>query len=477
MNNSTLIQYFRRLNAKDLREMDKFVRSPFFNSKTEIILLFEHLRTLVQKPTAALQKEKVYAHLFPKKAYDEKQLGYLLSELVQLIKRYLAISVAEQEQNQQQVHLCRALRQRRMDKQFQQELELAHKKLNKQSLRNSEYHYHHYLLQQEKVAYNFVTLDQRRSGAELLEKVNTSLTTFYIIELLRHGCDILALQSLKAHDSNLDLLEEVLRYIQQKEQMTQSPAISIYYHSYQAMKTFEKEKTNDSIDHFKILKSEIQQHWQSFSKREIRDIYTLAVNYCIKKLNQGDQRYIREAFDLYRSGLDHQVWLEDKVLSGYTYKNVARLGIALEEEEWVMDFIETYKKFLPKKDGEQYWRYNLAYLYFQKEDYEKAMQYLREVEFKDVFNNLDSRLMLLRCYYELEEIFALEYLLDSLQKYIQRQKGIGYHKNNYLNLIRFMRKKLQLSDLDKEKRALLAQEIRKTEQVAEKTWLLKQVEK
>ncbi len=479
MNNSALIQYCRRLQTKDWREMDKFVRSPYFNQREDVVRLFDYLRAQLPQPAkngATLHKDQVYAAIYPGEAYAEKRFRYLLSALLQLIKRYLSLQEAESDQAQQQLHLCRALRRRRMERHFQQELEQAYKRLAKGALRNPQYHYQQYLLKLEEARYTNTTLDHRRGGAELLEGVGNALTAFYIAELLRHGCDILALRSLKSHRYDLDFLEEVLRYIAQHDNLRQVPAVQIYYHSYQATKalTIEGETTES---HFQALKMGIQAHGAGFSATEIRDIYTLAVNYCIQRLNRGDQGYIREAFDLYRSGLEREVWLENGVLSGYTYKNIARLGIALGEEEWVRGFIEDYQEHLPRREREQYWRYNLAYLYFQKHDYTNAMQLLREIEFKDVLNNLDTRRMLLRCYYELNELYALEYLLDSFQKYIQRQKAIGYHKNNYLNLIRFVRKKLQLSEWDRDAMQQLAAEVAQTEQVAEKAWLLEQLTK
>lgn len=472
MNNSILIQYFRRLSSKDLREMDKFVRSPFYNNKEEIVRLYQYIREALPYSEGSLEKKKVFAEVFPGRAFVEKQLRYTMSALLQLIKKYLSLSVAEQDAAQQQWNLCRALRQRRMERQFQQELEQAYKRLDKPALRNPQYHYQSYLLKLEELRYTNTILDHRRDGAELLEQVSHSLTSFYIAELLRQGCEILSLQSLKSHQHELEFLEEVFQYVA-NHQVLEVPAVSIHFHGYKALKDLAED--NNSEDHFSLLKEEIQKHWQIFSPSEIRDIYLLAVNYCIQRLNRGEKAYIREAFDLYLSGLENQVWLENGVLSGFTYKNVARLGIALGEEEWVAQFLDDYRNSLPKKERDHYWSYNMAYLYFQKNDYGNAMQLLREVDFKDVLNNLDTRRMLLRCYYELNEIYSLEYLLDSFQKYIQRQKGIGYHKNNYLNLIRFVRKKLQISDLDKEKLQDLAEEIRQTEQVAEKSWLLRQI--
>lgn len=55
--------------------------------------------------------------------------------------------------------------------------------------------------------------------------------------------------------------------------------------------------------------------------------------------------------------------------------------------------------------------YNLAYWYFQQQDYNRALPLLQQVDFEDPLNNLDVRRMLLRSYVELEEHSALDSLL------------------------------------------------------------------
>ncbi|MEK7255753.1 MAG: hypothetical protein AAB316_13470, partial [Bacteroidota bacterium] len=224
--------------------------------------------------------------------------------------------------------------------------------------------------------------------------------------------------------------------------------------------------------HFQKLKTLISSHASQFPQHELRDVYLLAINYCIKRLNRGEQTYIREAFELYRQGLAGGALLENGFLSAYTYKNIARLGTALGEHDWVAAFIEKFKNNLPPKERDNAWRYTQASWHFQRGEYQKSMLLRRHVELTDVLNNLDARRMLLRSYFELGETAALESLLDTFQTYIRRQKDIGYHQDNYLNLIRFTRS-LMLTDWgDKEALASLRREIVRTKNVAEQAWLL-----
>ncbi|MEZ4935235.1 MAG: hypothetical protein R2788_24260 [Saprospiraceae bacterium] len=100
-----------------------------------------------------------------------------------------------------------------------------------------------------------------------------------------------------------------------------------------------------------------------------------------KKTERGGSAIHPEAFELYRLGLVNGALLEEWHLSSYTYKNITRLGMNLDEIEWVGQFLENFKKHLLKEQDNS-WRYNLAF-HFQQTDYDSAMRLLRLVEFND----------------------------------------------------------------------------------------------
>ncbi len=311
-----------------------------------------------------------------------------------------------------------------------------------------------------------------------LQAVHDELTTFFLAETLRQGCTVLTHQTMSKQAYDLKLLDAVLALIEQGG-YADVPAVAVYHSAFKALSGENQTQKNapgpEQEGNFEKLKALIRQVGNHFPQPELRDIYLLAINFCIKRLNRGEEMYIREAFELYRSGLENNALLENGILSGYTYKNVARLGVALGEHDWVANFIENFKKHLPAKERENTWRYTLASFHFQSGRYGEAMMLLRQVEFKDVLNNLDARRMLLRSYFELREFTALDSLLDTFQAYIRRQKDIGYHRENYLNLIKFVRQRMELNSSDTIAILALKKEIEKTNNVAEKAWLQERV--
>ena len=166
---------------------------------------------------------------------------------------------------------------------------------------------------------------------------------------------------------------------------------------------------------------------------------------------------------------------ENGVLSAYIYNNALISGIMVSENDWAQGFLEEYKPFLPERDRENVYRYNLAILHFRTANYAEAMRLLQQTTPREPLHNLDARRMLMRIYYDFKEWSALSSLLESTRIYIRRQKDLGYGGEHYLNLVNFLQKMLK-SDLSSRKtRDILRGGIEAEKSVAEKDWLLEKL--
>ena len=59
---------------------------------------------------------------------------------------------------------------------------------------------------------------------------------------------------------------------------------------------------------------------------------------------------------------------------------------------------------------------------------------------------------------------------------IRRQKDLGYHRDNYLNLIKFVKRMLQTNMKSEAEKSQLRVDIESTTELTEREWLLAQVE-
>ena len=466
MTSSLLVRTFKQLTPKDLRTLREFTRSHIFNRRDDVVRLGDYLITHTGKPAIkAFEARRLYEAACPGQPFDEKQLRHLMSYLLDVVRQYLAWSEWRADQDEQQRYLVRALRNRGLEKLFEKEWQRADDTAEGNPVRDARYHFRRYQLHQENLEH---TARRERSGRLNLQPLPDELTTFYISEMLRHACATFMHQAVAGQAYRIDLLKVILEAAGQEE-MLRVPAVAVYYHAYRML------ESPESTEPFERLKALLAIHEHRFAAEEMRGLYLMAINGCIRRMNAGRRTYIQEAFDLYKLALERDFLTENGILSGFTYKNILRVSVALGEHAWAEHFLEQYRAALHPRERDNLYRYNLAYLYFQQHDYSRAMPLLQQTDLDDPLNNLDARRMLLRSYYELGEWEALESLLQSFSAYLRRQKNLGYHRTTNENLIAFTRKLLELNRSDAKAVAALKAVIDATPDVAERGWLLERL--
>ena len=463
---SLLLRTLRKLPARDLRALTEFVRCGCFNRRDDVARLCAYVVEQLGKPPArAFEAEHLFEAACPGKPFDARHLRHVMSYLLEVVRQYLAWSEWHADSAEQQRYLVQALRNRGLDQLFEKEWQRADHTAEDNPVRDARYHFRRYQLQQENLER---AASQGRSARFSLQPLPDELTAFYIAEMLRHACAGLMHQAVAGQAYRVDLLNAILETVEQ-DAMLQTPAVAVYYQAYRML------RSPDAAEPFEALKMLLTEHERRFSKEEMRGLYLMAINGCIRRMNAGQRTYIREAFDLYRAALERDFLTENGRLSGFTYKNIIRVGVALSEHVWTEDFLEKHRAYLHPNERDNLYRYNLAYLRFQQRDYAKAMPLLQQTELPDPLNNLDARRMLLRTYFELGEWDALESLLQSFSAYLRRQKNLGYHQTTNAMLLTFTKKLLELNRTDAAAVAALRTEIEATPDVAERAWLLEQV--
>jgi hypothetical protein len=490
MYNSQLIKICKNLSKSEFKELGRFVQSPCFNQKQEVEMLYDfiadHLGGNSLMPSASsrsggtvFQKELVYEKLFPNKFYNDGLMRSTMHNLLKIIKLYLIEKELEQEETYSQILLARALRKRGFDDYFEKEIEHAFEKNKEQPYRNADFYLNEYKINLEKVEHIRMT---RRKGEIPYNELTKALLGFFKTELMRLGSATLSYKAVSKRTYQLPLLNETIILFEKKNcnsineidsnlqesENTEGAASEIYFNTYQALKT-------DNPLYFNDLKVLLNTHWASFPESERREIFLHAINFCIKKINNHESQYLNEYFDLTQIGLENKALMENGILSKFTFKNAVTVALKLSKWEWVKNFIENYKQYLHPKERQPTYNYNLAVYYFRTGDYTAAMPLLRQADFADIHADLAARCMLLQIYYETHATDALSSLLDSFSIFINRQKDINYHKDSYLNLIKYVKKILRGDMKDKAFKQQLVADIKETAYLAEREWLIEKL--
>ncbi len=457
MEKSQLRQLIFSFSAAEKKEARKFLESPFFNQRRDVLLLFDWF--CANETTESVSAKR---HLFGESAVPDQELRLRMTYLHRLLERYIAQKEMESDEVAMRLHLLSGYRKRGLAPQFERVRKGLEKTLDNSHLRDASYHESlfglHWETHQRTHVLNPTDLGHLRAASVAADAA-------YITLKLRLICLLTAHQMLYVADSHSAWEAEVIDFAEKNFARTQ-PAVAVYLHCYRMMRYPEDER------HFQQFKQLLLGDSGIFPKEEMHGLFIWAANYCVRRLNKGEKRYFQEVLDLYKPGLESGYLLENGVLPRFTYHNVVAAGLQTGDHEWVSYFIHQYKNSLEKPYRESAFSFNLARLEFARKNYGAVLDLLQKANYRDILVNLATKTLLLKTYYELDEFDLLQSHLDAMHNYITRKRVIGYHRANYLNIIRYASRLLGLQFSNKTEMEKLRTAVSEEEHLSEKEWFL-----
>lgn len=447
----TILGYFNKYELNSLR---KFICSPYFNVSEDLMRLFDLYLDALEHPGKDKDKDTIWQAIVkePSKPYDDVRFRKFNSDLLKLVEAYLAQKVYEENPIREANHLIEAVSRRKMVRLYNTVMSSARRLSDRQHFKSAQFYYYQYQI--EKNYYEILIHGQKRLDKTNVEYIVENLDRFYLAEKLRYYCSVLTTKYIHRHEYKLLFLDEIVGHVEQYG-YKDVPAISIFYQIYLTLVHSEEPA------HFETLKGLVNEHIHLFPKEEALEIYTYALNYCIRNINQQKSEYLQEYVDLYEQILKNDIIdFGDEEFGPWHFKNIVTASNRLGRLNWTERFIYKYYQDLPPAFRDTALSFNLAQVSFHKRDYNEVISLLHKVEYEDFTYNLNSKAILMLSYYELDEIEPLLSLMDSFRIYLQRNTKIPQtRKRNYMNLIKFLKKLTKLYPGDRQGLEKLSQEI------------------
>jgi hypothetical protein len=474
-----LYDIFLALPEADRRALQVWLTAPHLNLREDVLRLYDYVLA-----GGKWEKPSVFAALYSEKPYNDDALRHVQSFLVKAIERYLVETEMENVTDTSKVsvthntthntthnaahnayRLAQAYHKIGAEKPFlhafrqYKTAEAAQKTQSTESL---------YLRAQAENLWFLQTTDKQRTAETNLQAILEAQEKHFAAAQLKMICAAISYQNIHKNEYDFGLLEPLLaRVIAQNWQETE-PAIGAYFYICKMNTEAESE------GFFKILKTNLPLYATVFDKEEQQNCWIFAINYAIKQCNKGNKTFFKELFELYKTGVESGVlFTKNQELSVYTYKNAVATGLRIGETDYVLHFLEQYKKHLPIAERRNYYEYNLARYYFTIRNLAKAAPLLQKLTYGDIFLQLDAKVMLLKIYYETDDFDALDAHLRSFQQFLQRKKtALTYHQQNYLNIIHCTKLLVETNLHDKTLATDLGNTIRTMQPLTEREWLM-----
>lgn len=468
-----LVNLLKSFSKTDLNRFEKYLISPFFNENKEQIKLFQMLNKYIRDPEQDLtqiKKLEVWQKLFQKKKYNDVLFRRICSDLTQMALNYLAYKEFKQQPLLVETNMLRATNSPKLEKHFNGIMRKVRSRQKENKMRNAHFHYHNYFIEYNSHK-NLEFQGKKRKDFSNLERADYHLDCFYILQKLKNYCDLLGYKNIIQLEAEVNLLPSFLDYVKSSHFMKEASIEAFYLVNEMFLDPEEEE-------HYHTLKNLLSDRLEEFVREDLKLLYTHLRNYCIiSKINMGRSDYFKELFVLYKDQVKSGIILEDDVITTQNYKNIITVALHSKEFEWVEQFIQSYTDKLPVENQDNDRTYNLAKVYFHQEKYDKVIEQLREVEYKNVIYALGGKLMLLKTYFELNEYLPLDSLVDSFRIYLRRNSKIPKEvKQQYMNVLRFTKRLSVVQSRDQSAILKIKNQVIACKALAAKKWLLEKID-
>jgi hypothetical protein len=417
MKNSKLCLLIESLSKKEQKSFATFLSSPYYNSNDDPIRLYDYIRdNLTEFSRNKNRKQLAHEALYPGKTYSDKQMRYLMSELLKLGERFLLAEHLNLKEVPAILTLMNEFSIRNLSKHYQQ------KKLQLDQHFSSTQHADATLflnkVETTDIEDKYLHQQHHRLIEQNIQQGSDHLNRYFVLKKLKFACSMLSRQALESKEYDLGLPKHWMKWLEDNKFWGEE-VIELFAIVFQTL------QAPDNSAHFEALYERILANNASISLSDMKELHLYAFNHCARKMREGENEYVEKALNIYLHGINTGVLLEDGYFSPWSFGNIVKLALRLEEYDWIENFMENYKGYLPPDFRKNAMSYNLAELYCYKKEFNKALGYLIQVEFSDLSYQLGSKIMLSKIYYELKEEKALNSLMGSFVMFLKRNKKIS----------------------------------------------------
>lgn len=180
----------------------------------------------------------------------------------------------------------------------------------------------------------------------------------------------------------------------------------------------------------------------------LREIYAYLMNYCIRRLNSGDNIYARSYISYVKKLEQKDILLDNQIMGIGRLQNSITAAIIINEDKWALDFLKKYTPNLytdSRVDRISFIKLNEAIIEMNKGDIDKCFEYANEFKNtpmynKDVFYRINCDKLLLKVHVLNKNKSIVENLINTIGNYIRSKQKIlrGATKKNldFLKIIK-----------------------------------------
>lgn len=468
MKETRLMEVIEQFSVSELKQLKRFVDSPFFNTNKNVCALLDFIRKYEKDFNHEKFTQKQAAiYIFPKKKLNLSTVINLQSRLFDLVKQFICYHFKDDQTPDTELALMRFYRKKNLIRHFNSTYTKAQNIQEKYSYKDAVYHNNQFEIESLHTSFQVTnTPDFRPNYQKLIHTLDISFLT----QKLMLFCQILNYQRITSVSFDMTLMNEILDFLPQSLYY-EIPVIKLWYTALLLL------KLPDQTEYYHQLKNLLYEHDNLIHRDDKRMLYTYLENTTRVIFKVKDRQYYEAMFELYTAQLQNEVMYINGYLLPMSLKNIVNVTLQLEQVDWTEKFLMQNKdKILP--EHEDVFNYSLARLYLEQKKFDRVLEILNKIVPSDLFTNIDVRKARLMVYYEMKYTDIFESEVNRFRVFFANNQAIipKNHLTAYRSFTNIIFNIYNTVKRDDERLNQIESQINNAPIIPERKWLLKKLQ-
>ncbi len=415
--NTKLARLLSLLQPKECKLFARWLDSPWCNRNPRLAPFLRLLMNYYPRfDQPRCHQEHLYAQLFPEKPFQSKSMRQLMSELSKQIEQFLIQQQLQKKPQQQRLLLQEAFLERHQTEWFEKSSQRTITELEAQPTR-SWMDLLQLCLLNEGLYFQPDTTVRHQPEQRVLHRANHYLDAFYALVKYRLAFEFEERRKIMRGKQEVEVDLPALRNLKDR---IQDPALLIFEEHLSIEQPL-------ALERYYEIKDLTLGHMDSLSMRNQRDFLYALINQATRFVAQGQPNARQELLELYQVGINRNLLLMKKRITGRTFSNIVSVSNSLGRHDLALDFSENYSVYLKPELKVDALVWARGHTHYYAGEFENVVDVLINHSFSVYLYDLQSRRLLLQSYFDLlcVDISYEEYFFHysgAFEKYIRRGK-------------------------------------------------------
>ena len=427
-------------------------------------IIKNHHQLVLASETLTNLSEKFYK----KNKLNDRQSKKLISDVYKSSKNFILKNLLKNQEINNHIALIEFYRDRQLTKEMELAVSETYDLINNNHEIEAEKFY--YLNKVNTITSNINILNSSNTDSKDLVEKDYNLDCYFISLKLMNIISSLNTQLKYTHNKQLAFENYILNFLEtdkkyQNNILIDSLVTTIYLLQNRNNSDYEK------------LKNLTTNSTKNMSFRQSKMFFSILQNHCAIEINKGNDSFYNELFEIYKIQIQQKILLsQNHILNHDLYLNIITTSLRLGQIAWAEDFLITYKKYIIDEFQLDAFNLNKARITFYKKEYTQVIELLSQIQYINIFYNIDARKLLIQTYYELKEWNVLNSTINSFKIFLHRNQSLSErHITSNKNFANFILKLILIPFKNHSRAIKLEKELSKTTLIAERFWLYNKI--